>query len=40
MTVFVAITEKRGFAKGAHRLGMSPPAVTRTIAKLESQLGV
>jgi DNA-binding transcriptional LysR family regulator len=40
MTVFVAVAEERGFAGGARRLGMSPPAVTRAIATLEARLGV
>jgi DNA-binding transcriptional LysR family regulator len=40
MTVFVAVAEEEGFAGGARRLGMSPPAVTRTIATLEEHLGI
>ena len=40
MTVFVAVVEEGGFASGARKLGMSPPAVTRAIAKLESQLSI
>jgi len=40
MTVFVAVAEEEGFAGGARRLGMSPPAVTRAIAALEDRLGV
>ena len=32
MNVFVAVAEEQGFAGGARRLGMSPPAVTRAIA--------
>jgi len=40
MTVFVAVVEEGGFASGARKLGMSPPAVTRAIAELESQLSV
>ncbi|EGG99275.1 Transcriptional regulator2C LysR family [gamma proteobacterium IMCC2047] len=40
MTVFVAVAETEGFAAGARRLNMSPPAVTRAIASLEAQLGV
>lgn len=40
MTVFVAVAEAESFAGGAHRLGMSPPAVTRAIAALEERLGV
>lgn len=40
MAVFVAIAEEEGFAAGARRLGMSPPAVTRAVAALELDLGV
>lgn len=40
MTVFVAVAEEESFAGGARRLGMSPPAVTRAIASLESRLKV
>lgn len=40
MTVFVAVAEEEGFAGGARRLGMSPPAVTRAIATLEQHLGI
>ncbi len=40
MTVFVAVAEEQGFAAGARRLRMSPPAVTRAIAALEDRLGV
>lgn len=40
MTVFVAVAEEQGFAGGARRLGMSPPAVTRAIAALEDRLGI
>ena len=40
MNVFVAVAEEQGFAGGARRLGMSPPAVTRAIATLEDRLGV
>jgi DNA-binding transcriptional LysR family regulator len=40
MSVFVAVAEEQGFAAGARRLGMSPPAVTRTVAMLEQRLGV
>jgi len=40
MSVFVAVAETEGFAAGARRLQMSPPAVTRAIATLEEQLGV
>ncbi|HIG43869.1 MAG TPA: LysR family transcriptional regulator [Gammaproteobacteria bacterium] len=40
MQVFVAVAEEAGFAAGARRLGMSPPAVTRSISNLEDNLGV
>jgi len=40
MSVFVAVAEEEGFAGGARRLGMSPPAVTRAVAALEDHLGV
>lgn len=40
MNVFVAVAEEQGFAGGARRLGLSPPAVTRAIAALEHRLGV
>ncbi len=40
MSVLVAVAEEQGFAGGARRLGLSPPAVTRAIATLEDRLGV
>lgn len=40
MQVFVAVAEEAGFAAGARRLRMSPPAVTRAVAALEARLGV
>ena len=40
MGVFVGVAEEESFAGGARRLGMSPPAVTRCIATLETVLGV
>lgn len=40
MSVFVAVAEEEGFAAGARRLGISPPAVTRAVAALEDRLGV
>lgn len=40
MNVFIAVAEEQGFAAGARRLRMSPPAVTRAIAALEKRLGV
>jgi DNA-binding transcriptional LysR family regulator len=38
--VYVAVAEEQGFASGARRLRMSPPAVTRAVAALEEKLGV
>ncbi|MEX2130773.1 MAG: LysR family transcriptional regulator, partial [Pseudohongiellaceae bacterium] len=40
MAVFVAVAELRGFAPAARQLHMSPPAVTRSVAALEKQVGV
>jgi len=40
MSVFVAVVEAEGFAGGARKLHMSPPAVTRAVAALEDHLGV
>ncbi|MFC0409959.1 LysR family transcriptional regulator [Roseomonas elaeocarpi] len=39
LTTFVAVAERNGFAPAGRHLGMSPPAVTRTIAALERHLG-
>ena len=40
MTAFVAVTDLKGFAPAARRLGLSPSAVTRAVAALEDHLGV
>jgi len=40
MGIFVAVAEEQGFAAAARRLHLSPPAVTRAISALESELGV
>ena len=40
MNVFVAVAEEQGFAAGARRLKMSPPAVTRAITALEEHVKV
>lgn len=40
LSVFVAVAERGGFAAAARHVGMSPPAVTRTIAAFERRLGV
>ncbi|WP_439468441.1 LysR family transcriptional regulator [Blastomonas fulva] len=39
MQVFAAVARSGGFAAAARQLGMSPPAVTRTIAALEDRIG-
>ena len=39
MEVFAAVAEAGGFARAARRLHLSPPAVTRAVAALESRLG-
>ena len=39
MEVFAAVAEEGAFARAAKRLNMSPPAVTRAIARLEARLG-
>jgi len=36
---FVAVADLQGFGAAARRLGLSPPAVTRAIAALETRLG-
>jgi DNA-binding transcriptional LysR family regulator len=40
MRIFVAVADARGFAPAARQLSLSPPAVTRAIAALESRVGV
>lgn len=40
MTVFAAVCDASSFAGAARRLGLSPPAVTRTVVALETHLGV
>ncbi|MEM1110408.1 MAG: LysR family transcriptional regulator [Pseudomonadota bacterium] len=40
LRVYVAVAEEAGFAAASRRLQMSPPAVTRAVAALESHLGV
>lgn len=39
MTIFVAVAEEGGLAKGARRLAMSAPAVSRAMLSLEQHLG-
>ena len=40
MSVFVAVVDTNGFSGAARKLNISPPAVTRAVNDLESQLGV
>lgn len=40
LSAFVAVADRSGFAAAARALGMSPPAVTRSVAALERHLGV
>lgn len=40
MTVFIAVGEEQSFAAAARRLNLSPAAVTRAVAALESELEV
>ena len=40
LDTFVAVADRGGFALAARHLGLSPPAVTRSIAALERHLGV
>ncbi|MDU6674120.1 MAG: LysR family transcriptional regulator, partial [Bradyrhizobium sp.] len=40
MQAFVTVTDLNGFAPAARRLKLSPSAVTRLIAALETHLGV
>jgi DNA-binding transcriptional LysR family regulator len=40
MAVYAAVCDASSFAGAARRLGLSPPAVTRTVVALESHLGV
>ncbi len=40
ISVFVAVVDANGFAGAARKLSLSPPAVTRAINELETQLGV
>lgn len=37
---FLAVADQRSFTAAAHRLGMTPASVTRTISALEDRLGV
>jgi DNA-binding transcriptional LysR family regulator len=39
MRIFAAVADGAGFAAAARKLGLSPPAVTRAVAALESRIG-
>ncbi|KUI45141.1 LysR family transcriptional regulator [Mycobacterium sp. IS-1590] len=39
LTTFVAVAEQGGFTAASRRLGLSQPAVSRTVATLEKELG-
>ncbi|MFA5120639.1 LysR family transcriptional regulator [Zavarzinia sp.] len=39
MRIFVSVADRQGFAAAARDLNLSPPAVTRAIAALETRLG-
>lgn len=39
LEILVAVADQRGFARAARRLGLSPPAVTRAVAALETSVG-
>ncbi len=39
MKIFVAVVDSRGLAGAARKLNISPPAVTRAVNQLESELG-
>jgi DNA-binding transcriptional LysR family regulator len=38
LTVFARVVEQGGFTAAAKKLGLSPSAVTKTIARLEDEL--
>lgn len=40
MSLFVAVAEQGNLARAGEQLGLSPPAVTRALAQLETRLGV
>ncbi|WP_394835423.1 LysR family transcriptional regulator [Pendulispora rubella] len=40
LEVFVHVAEQQSFVRAAKRLGITPSSVTRTVAKLEDELGV
>lgn len=40
LAVFVAVVEDGGFAEAARRLGAAPSTLSRTVTRLENQLGV
>ncbi|MGD1932356.1 MAG: LysR family transcriptional regulator [Leptolyngbyaceae cyanobacterium] len=40
VTTFIQVAESQSFVQAANALGLSPPAVSKAIAKLEAELGV
>lgn len=40
MQAFIAVCDARGFSAGGRKLGLSPSAVTRLVAGLETRLGI
>ncbi|MEL6384676.1 MAG: LysR family transcriptional regulator [Cyanobacteria bacterium J06554_11] len=40
VTTFIQVAESQSFVQAANTLGLSPPAVSKAIAKLEAELGV
>lgn len=40
LNTFIAVADQRGFTAASRRLGLSQPAVSRTIAALEKELGL
>ncbi len=40
VTTFIQVAESQSFVQPANYLGLSPPAVSKAVAKLEEELGV